>query len=119
MCPTATNQASPQKKEIRRFTFAGFLATVDRSSATNFRSVPAFVSYLFDRSHSWYAALLKIFVPRTGGLDSNQGNGTPQVIRHDRRAMLLHAELRWFVFTLNMVTRRNRVIPAVRLWRLR
>ena len=26
----------------------------------------------------------------------------------------MHAELRWFVFTLNMVTRRNRVIAGVR-----
>ena len=37
-------------------TFAGFLSTVRYLTAV------ALVSYLFDRSHSWYAAFLKIFV---------------------------------------------------------
>ena len=37
-------------------TFAGFLSTVRYLPAV------ALVSYLFDRSHSWYAAFLKIFV---------------------------------------------------------
>jgi hypothetical protein len=36
--------------------FAGFLPTVRYLPAV------ALVSYLFDRSHSWYAAFLKIFV---------------------------------------------------------
>jgi hypothetical protein len=36
--------------------FAGFLPSVRYLPAV------AFVSYLFDRSHSWYAAFLKIFV---------------------------------------------------------
>ena len=38
----------------------------------------ALVSYLIDRSHSWYSAYLKIFV-------LVQGTYTPQVIRHDWR----------------------------------
>ena len=53
-------------------TFAGFLSTVRYLPAV------ALVSYLFDRSHSWYAAFQKIFV-------LVQGTFTPQVIRHDRR----------------------------------
>ena len=53
-------------------TFAGFLSTV--------RCLPAvaLVSYLVDRSHSWYARFLETFV-------LVQGTYTPQVIRHDRR----------------------------------
>ena len=48
--------------------------------APTIRYLPAvaFVSYLFDRSHSWYAAFLKIFV-------LVQGTFTPLVMRHDRR----------------------------------
>jgi len=52
--------------------FAGFLSTVRYLPAV------ALVSYLFDRSHSWYAAFLEIFV-------LVQGTYTPLVIRHDRR----------------------------------
>jgi hypothetical protein len=51
---------------------AGFLSTVRYLPAV------ALVSYLFDRSHSWYAAFLEIFV-------LVQGTYTPLVIRHDRR----------------------------------
>ena len=64
--------------------FAGFLPTVRYLTAV------ALVSYLFDRSHSWYAAFLKIFV-------LVQGTYTPLVIRHDRRTKKMHAEQRWFV----------------------
>ena len=53
-------------------TFAGFLPTVRYLPAV------ALVSYLIDRSHSWYPAYLKIFV-------LVQGTYTPQVIRHDWR----------------------------------
>ena len=60
-------------------TFAGFLSTVRYLPAV------ALVSYLFDRSHSWYAAFQKIFV-------LVQGTFTPQVIRHDRRTKALDAE---------------------------
>ena len=60
-------------------TFAGFLSTVRYLPAV------ALVSYLFDRSHSWYAAFQKIFV-------LVQGTFTPQVIRHDRRTKAVHAE---------------------------
>ena len=63
-------------------TFAGFLSTVRYLPAV------ALVSYLFDRSHSWYTAFLKIFV-------LVQGTYTPLVIRHDRRTNAMHAELRW------------------------
>ena len=52
--------------------FAGFLSTVRYLPAV------ALVSYLFDRSHSWYAAFLETFV-------LVQGTSTPLVIRHDRR----------------------------------
>jgi hypothetical protein len=53
-------------------TFAGFLPTA--------RCLPAvaLVSYLVDRSHSWYPAFRQTFV-------LVQGTPTPQVIRHDRR----------------------------------
>ena len=57
--------------------FAGFLPTVRYLPAV------ALVSYLFDRSHSWYAAFLKIFV-------LVQGTYTPLVIRHDRRTKTLN-----------------------------
>ena len=64
-------------------TFAGFLSTVRYLPAV------ALVSYLFDRSHSLYAAFLKIFVLA-------QGTYTPLVICHDRHTNAMHAELRWF-----------------------
>ena len=57
--------------------FAGFLPTVRYLPAV------ALVSYLIDRSHSWYSAYLKIFV-------LVQGTYTPQVIRHDWRTKALH-----------------------------
>jgi len=53
-------------------TFAGFLPTARYLTAV------ALVSYLVDRSHSWYAAFLETFV-------LVQGTSTPLVIRHDRR----------------------------------
>ena len=53
-------------------TFAGFLPTARYLPAV------ALVSYLVDRSHSWYAAFLKTFV-------LVQGTYTPLVIRHARR----------------------------------
>ena len=52
--------------------FAGFLSTVSYPPAV------ALVSYLVDRSHSWYPAYLQTFV-------LVQGTYTPLVIRHDRR----------------------------------
>jgi hypothetical protein len=60
-------------------TFAGFLPTARYLTAV------ALVSYLVDRSHSWYAAYLQTFV-------LVQGTSTPQVIRHDRRTK----EKEWF-----------------------
>ena len=53
-------------------TFAGFLPTVSYPSAV------ALVSYLVNRSHSWYPAYLQTFV-------LVQGTHTPLVIRHARR----------------------------------
>ena len=53
-------------------TFAGFLPTVRYLPAV------ALVSYLVDRSHSWYPAYLQTFV-------LVQGTSTPLVIRHARR----------------------------------
>ena len=57
-------------------TFAGFLPTARCLTAV------ALVSYLVDRSHSWYSAFLQTFV-------LVQGTSTPQVIRHDRRTQPL------------------------------
>ena len=58
-------------------TFAGFLPTARYLTAV------ALVSYLVDRSHSWYAAFLETFV-------LVQGTSTPLVIRHDRRTNHVH-----------------------------
>ena len=69
--------------------FAGFLSTVRYLPAV------ALVSYLFDRSYSWYAAFLKIFT-------LVQGTYTPLVIRHDRRTTTLDRSRQlWFVIRLH------------------
>ncbi len=64
-------------------TFAGFLPTVRYLPAV------ALVSYLIDRSHSWYTAFLKTFV-------LIQGTYTPQVNRHAWRTKALHRS--WLAF---------------------
>ena len=82
--------------------FAGFLSTV------RYLPTVALVSYLFDRSHSWYAAFLKIFVLA-------QGTYTPLVICHDRHTNAMHAiSCGGSVLALYSVTLRNRVIAVVR-----
>lgn len=58
---------------------------------TKLTALTDLVPYLFDRSHSWYAASHKIFVLA-------QGAYTPSAIRHDRRTIAMYAESRWFLF---------------------
>ena len=57
-----TSRIFPRLRQCRlvvastALSFAGLLPTV------RYRPAVALISYLFDRSHSWYAAFLKIFV---------------------------------------------------------
>ena len=76
-------------------------------STVRYLPAVALVSYLFDRSHSWYAAFLKIFV-LVQGLVSNYGNGTPQVIRHDRRTQAIDRSRRTAVFPMDDGSQRPR-----------